>query len=210
LCRGLLAGKDIEEQDIENFVRYQGELLAHLTQLRTDLAANAAQIDPLTKLPLRHNLAIEYDRHVVRSQRHGMTPYLALLDIDHFKQINDTYGHATGDRALVHVADVLREACRRDEPLFRFGGEEFLLLIEAPNDEAAGKAVDRLLRALSEHPVAMPPQSILRICASCGIAGIASGEPLGEALVRADLGLYAAKAGGRNCFAWGASYRPAA
>lgn len=210
LCRELLAGREIDEREIEKFVRCQGDLLAGLTQLKTELIANSARIDALTKLPLRYSLEREYAQHGARAQRHGLTPYLALLDVDHFKRINDTYGHAMGDRALVHVADVLRDACRRDEPLFRFGGEEFLLLLEAPSDEAAAKGVDRLLCALREHPLAVNPVTVLRICASCGIVGITCGEPLAEALVRADLGLYAAKAGGRDCFAWGSSHREAA
>ena len=116
-------------------------------------------------------------------------------------------GHATGDLALRHVAILLRGHCRAGEPVFRFGGEEFLALLQAADCEAAQQAVERILQALRDNPLRVPDGHALSLRASAGMAEVGIAEPMADAVVRADQALYAAKAAGRDTWRWAAAAR---
>ena len=122
---------------------------------------------------------------------------LLMLDLDHFKRVNDGHGHAAGDAALLAFAGVCRAALRPGDAFGRMGGEEFAVLLPEA-DAAAGRALaEALRRAVAGAPVALETGS-LPISVSIGLAASRPGEPLAEALKRADAALYEAKKGGRN------------
>jgi diguanylate cyclase (GGDEF)-like protein len=155
----------------------------------------AASTDYLTGLANRRTLA---DTGARRFQAAGPGMGVALIDIDHFKQINDRHGHAIGDVALKQVAERLESACRETELPARQGGEEFVVLFEAVDGAGARAAGERLRHAVAAQPF-MAGELKLAITVSIGVAVRAPGDACFDDLLRrADAALYAAKAAGRN------------
>lgn len=153
--------------------------------------------DPLTGALNRRAITRRLQRLQALSQR-GHPFCLLLLDIDHFKAINDRLGHAGGDAALVHVVDELGRALREQDELGRLGGEEFCVLLPYTELAAAAEVAERLRARLEASPCYWKGQQIA-LSASFGVAQVRAGELRAEAvLVQADQQLYRAKAGGRN------------
>ncbi|HST36661.1 MAG TPA: diguanylate cyclase [Allosphingosinicella sp.] len=166
------------------------ELTEELHQLATT--------DGLTGLPNRRQLMFALETEVRRAGRTGRPLALALLDIDHFKAINDTHGHPAGDAVLVAVAEVLREVTRGGDVLGRFGGEEFAVLMPETSLDQAQLACERLRRAIQKRRMDYPNGAAGHITISTGVARLAGEEGLDHLIHRADIALYEAKAGGRN------------
>jgi diguanylate cyclase (GGDEF)-like protein len=120
------------------------------------------------------------------------------IDADHFKRINDSYGHMIGDRALQHLAAVLQSVCRAEDVVCRIGGEEFAMVMPGMSDRAARAVALRVLDRLNNSAISTSDGPI-SVRASIGITLQQSGENLVAALERADRGLYRAKEKGRNC-----------
>lgn len=138
------------------------------------------------------------------SARDGQPLSLALVDIDHFKQINDDYGHTQGDRVLIQIAERLLNAMRRTDLVARYGGEEFVILMPGTSRDSALARVELLRREIAESPVEVGDGQVLRLNFSAGVAGIPIDEDVKgpESLLRcADSRLLAAKRSGRGrCF----------
>lgn len=154
-----------------------------------------ASTDALTGLANRHTFLERLDIELARIARGGPGGMLAMLDLDHFKRVNDRYGHAAGDAVLTHLAGILRRVLRREDMAARLGGEEFALLL--PGTDAAGAATlgERLRSALEQSHVETSKGEV-RITTSIGLAPL-----VGDArtlLARADAALYQAKNNGRN------------
>jgi diguanylate cyclase (GGDEF)-like protein len=170
---------------------------ARLSQRLRELS----MIDGLTRLLNRRTVHQRLAEEWERARRYGSTLSILLCDLDHFKSVNDTYGHLAGDAVLVAVADVLRLHARTADVIGRYGGEEFLLLL--PNTDLANacRAARRLIDALARHPVAMADGRSLSVTTSVGVATITElpddATPDGL-LALADQRLYRAKAEGRN------------
>ncbi|MEO4010874.1 diguanylate cyclase [Chromobacterium piscinae] len=172
----------------------------HLLLRKAAELALQARHDALTNLHNRMAANEQLQEEHLRYKRTGAPYAVLLLDVDHFKRVNDTFGHDAGDRVLRHIADTLRNSARATDFVARYGGEEFLLLL--PETDAAGAAVlAEKIRAAVEQSQA---PDVGRITISIGLAtsnaatsNAADAQP--EATVkRADLALYRAKAGGRN------------
>ncbi|MBI5923597.1 MAG: diguanylate cyclase [Betaproteobacteria bacterium] len=160
-------------------------------------ASDMVRQDPLTGALNRKGMDEALEREVARIKRHESTMCLALLDIDNFKKLNDTYGHQVGDAALVHLANVTRETIRPQDTLARFGGEEFVILLpDTPLDEGV-TAITRLQRELTRKFFLHKNEKML-ITFSAGVAEIGKEEPAGQALKRADDAMYLAKRAGKN------------
>lgn len=157
-----------------------------------------ATTDVLTGLPNRRQLMFALETEVRRAARSGRPLTLALLDIDHFKAINDTHGHPAGDAVLVAVAEVLREVTRGGDLLGRFGGEEFAVLMPETTLDQARLAAERLRKAIVRRRMDYPDGSAGHITVSTGVARLVGEEPLDRLVQRADAALYEAKAAGRN------------
>ena len=187
-------------------------MVSSLREKQEELAAIHREIeqraitDVLTGLYNRRYLYDIYPRLWSEALRKDTALSVVLIDLDHFKSINDTHGHIVGDRVLVYLAQVLRETCRVSDFLFRMGGEEFLVLIQ---DSAQGAEIlAEKIRATLEQSSIMEGDNTIRVTASLGVAQAGEGNGLNsleQALVRADRALYAAKEAGRNHVAtWGA------
>ncbi|MYM21043.1 diguanylate cyclase [Duganella sp. FT135W] len=151
-------------------------------------------LDPLTEVLNRRGFADIYAKEHALMRREGTFMTMLNIDIDHFKQINDSYGHAVGDRVLVDVAAVISKALRASDHVARFGGEEFVVLLPATGLDRALHITERIQAALRTPRADVPPYAV-----SFGVACQTSAdESLDGILVRADKALYCAKERGRD------------
>ncbi|MCQ4311514.1 GGDEF domain-containing protein [Pseudomonas stutzeri] len=170
------------------------------TEMREHLEAQRQKAlrDPLTELPNRAAWDERLGMEVARQQRYGGQLLLAVLDVDHFKRINDSFGHLAGDRVLKIIANELRKRLRKTDFIARFGGEEFALLLpETPLD--AGQQLIESLRSGIENCPFHFKGSRIQVTLSGGLAGFAESDDAERVFERADRALYRAKGGGRNC-----------
>ena len=169
-------------------------MLAGFRRLKSQAEHDAA-VDPLTGLANRRAAHAALEQLVARSQRTGAPLSVLSLDLDHFKAVNDTYGHDVGDLVLVEFADVLTGSCRLSDTVARFGGEEFLLLLPDTATDGALVVAHRIQQAMRAM---ITPTSGHRMTASIGAATLQPLETPAELLHRADNALYQAKAAGRD------------
>ena len=158
-----------------------------------------ARTDPLTGCANRRGF-LELARHeLVRARRHGHKMALLMLDLDHFKAVNDRYGHPVGDRALKKVAEVCHEALREEDAIGRIGGEEFAILLPETDGNRAQEVGERVRQAVAVSEVTIEDQLPLQFTVSIGTTVLQTDDADIEALFgRADKALYAAKEAGRN------------
>lgn len=154
--------------------------------------------DPLTELPNREAYNERAKAELQRWQRYGRPLTIAIFDIDHFKKINDTYGHQAGDRVLKVIARSIAKRLREVDFFCRYGGEEFVALLPETNGEAALTVLDKIRNAIANAAFNYKEQP-LEITVSIGIATFKENDTLTDAFERADQALYNAKASGRNC-----------
>jgi two-component system cell cycle response regulator len=189
----------LDENELRARARNQIRRKFYQDRLRTDLgtALEMALIDPLTGLYNQRYLM----RHLRGLLESGQSPNLGVLmiDVDHFKSVNDEFGHATGDLALRAIADVLRGCTRAFDSLARYGGEEFVVVMPGSALDEAVQAAERLRSAVESTPFPWEPGRNCRLTVSVGVACSAQHPTTPEALLRAaDVALYSAKRGGRN------------
>lgn len=193
-------------QSYESMVQRLELLLAEKEELSTKLAAaneeltRLASTDALTQLPNKRSLEAAITRDLARADRDKTWLSLVVVDVDHFKKVNDTYGHATGDVVLQAVAKTLARHLRAGDLAGRYGGEEFLLVLPGSNMIGARIAAERIRKAL-EAMIVETEHGSLKVTASFGGAstcGPGCGRLRDTLFSRADAALYEAKAGGRN------------
>ncbi len=172
---------------LENSVEL--EYMQHILSLAT--------IDSLTQLFNKRHFDEVFGKEVARADQTQSALSLVVLDIDHFKKINDTYGHPTGDAVLKHVAGVIKGQIRGNDCLCRVGGEEFALILPQTPLLLATQAAE-LIRAAVEHSVCDVSGTPIPATLSLGVAEFAAGEVPEQLYQRTDERLYAAKHGGRN------------
>jgi len=156
-----------------------------------------AMHDPLTQLPNREAYEERLEHEVQRWQRYGHPLTLAVCDVDHFKRINDQFGHQAGDRVLKVISRAIGRRLREVDFFGRYGGEEFVILMPETDSEAALKVLDEVRTALAETAFHYR-QEPLTVTVSIGLAQFQEGETGGKVFGRADRALYAAKSAGRN------------
>lgn len=199
ICANILAGQPGAASDLAVFEESQSELIGLMAGFKTQFLADAVCNDPLTGLPLRYGIEDEFVQAQKAVRREQTQLYVAMIDVDHFKRINDQYGHAVGDSALRHLTDSLTIVLRPNEPLFRFGGEEFLMLMQCPSREAASIAAKRLVDQVRNSPMAMGDDAQpINMTITLGLTRVRQDEFLDDAVARADLALYAGKRSGRD------------
>ncbi len=198
ICSDVLADQPGQSACLDAFEKTQSELVELLADFKTQLLATAAQQDSLTGLPLRHSLEHDFTQALKTCRRNKTLLYVAMIDIDHFKAVNDTYGHPVGDLALRHLAGALKANVRSNEQLYRYGGEEFLLLLQADKSELMKVPAQRLLEAVRQMRVPLATGEPLALTVTLGLARVRSGDGLEAAVERADQALYAGKTAGRD------------
>jgi diguanylate cyclase len=195
--------RDAREQEVAARLKGLSERVAHMEQeaqgFREHLEEQRqkALIDPLTGLPNRAAWSERLEHEIKQWQQHGNTLSLAMLDLDHFKRINDNYGHLAGDKVLKIIATVLRKRLRGSDFIARFGGEEFVLLLPATPPAVGAKLLETLRAAIEACPFHFKGERVT-ITISMGLATFRAGEHSDLVLKRADQALYRAKNAGRN------------
>ena len=165
--------------------------------LELDRVSVQARHDPLTGALNRKGLEEALEREISTFRRKETPLSVALLDIDNFKALNDSLGHAVGDTALTHLAEVARACMRPQDTLARFGGEEFVILLPDTTMDSGIEAMTRLQRELTKRLFMAGPDKLL-ITFSAGVAQVAPEEPGMDAIRRADQAMYLAKRSGKN------------
>ncbi|HTN64827.1 MAG TPA: GGDEF domain-containing protein [Burkholderiaceae bacterium] len=178
-----------EAQTADGRIKSLETQLAHMSEMVRE--------DQLTGSLNRRGLDDVFERELARADRRGTPLCVAMLDLDDFKRINDSHGHAVGDEALIHLVRVIKDTLRTMDILARFGGEEFLILLPDTTLESASATVTRLQRELTKRIFLHNHQRIL-ITFSAGLALRAAGEDRKSLLRRADAALYKAKKAGKN------------
>jgi diguanylate cyclase (GGDEF)-like protein len=174
-------------------------LSERLASMRDDLLAARQQmvVDPLTQVHNRGSFDATLQRYVALSDLSGQRMALAMVDVDHFKRINDTYGHPVGDKVLKAIADCLaRSFLRKADFVARYGGEEFAVLLLDIDEKGAERALEKLLNRVASLEIEHQ-EAVLRVTCSIGCSLYLPGEGGDRWLARADTALYQAKSAGR-------------
>jgi diguanylate cyclase (GGDEF)-like protein len=188
-----------DAQLLERSIRYAIERSRLLRALN-----ESAHRDDLTGLYNRREFNSRLKDEISRHNRYGQPLSLILFDLDHFKQVNDRYGHLSGDQVLVNVGQLLASRLRAIDCPVRFGGDEFAVILPETHPEGARVVAERLRAAIASSPVVVEGNgkvsASIPVTASIGVAGLPGEGGSAEDLVRmADQALYAAKERGRNC-----------
>nr|WP_293708585.1 GGDEF domain-containing protein [Stenotrophomonas sp. UBA7606] len=189
------AERSIQLQEVRSKVSQVRTLLGMLFERIGELDAGC---DALTNLLNRRFLPTVLRREIKLAEKSSGSFGVLLLDLDHFKTINDEHGHEAGDRALQHVAGILSQFTRGSDYVFRYGGEEFVVVLVAVDERQALVIADGLCRRIAETPVTLADGQLLAVSASIGVA-LYDGHPDYErVMARADAAMYQAKKQGRN------------
>jgi diguanylate cyclase (GGDEF)-like protein len=190
----------IHQGDLEQ-ARYQAErsrLDAEMQRMRAEQLDRAAHTDALTGLYNRRFLEAQLQPLQERAARTRRGLWAALIDADHFKLINDRFGHAAGDAVLKALAKLISDQSRGSDLAVRYGGEEFVLLLLDTDERHAAEVAERLRQAVQAHPWS-ELQAGLAVTVSLGLGPLGlEAAPAGELLAAVDGALYRAKRGGRN------------
>lgn len=185
-----------QSNELELLLRSLVHPLRNALMYRTALLK--AQRDPLTGVYNRTALTETLARDVELAQRHQIPLSIIVLDIDHFKNINDTYGHAAGDCLLKGLVECANHSIRRCDMLFRFGGEEFVVLLNNTDEKGALRLAERIRRNVEKEDYQCSSQ-VIHMSLSAGVAQLQKRDIETSLFERADQALYQAKSAGRNC-----------
>jgi diguanylate cyclase (GGDEF)-like protein len=190
-------------------VLYSVCLLIYRNSLSADVLRRLATTDPLTGAFNRRHFMDLMVREQRRADRYGAIYSVLMIDIDHFKRVNDTYGHQVGDLAIQAMANACKKMMRPTDIVARYGGEEFIITLTHTDREGALKVAERLREAVAE--IVLPTdQGALSFTISVGVSTYAKPSRLEQIIGAADQALYAAKEGGRNRVCFGPDTAPAA
>jgi diguanylate cyclase (GGDEF)-like protein len=195
----LYRAKPFEESES----RYVEDLLTLLmyplrNALRYQQALRSAYTDPLTGLCNRSNMMHQLQREISLSRRENRPMSLVIVDIDHFKNINDRFGHLSGDQVIRCVAQHLRDSLRDFDLIFRYGGEEFVLVLSGADAACAGSIAERLRAAVADHTCLLEGGGKVSPTISLGVSQLRDDEDPTALFARADAAMYQAKTHGRN------------
>lgn len=198
ICTQAEAGKPSSESDLEAFESSLAALNRLLADMKARVLSTIGHSNPLTRLLVQEGLVEDFERAKADAARRQDSLFVALVEVDHFKNINDQYGNLVGDLAINTSASALRQVVRRNEPVYRFGGEEFLILLRCENRECAGNALRRFLEAIGESEISLARGSTLNLTATIGACQVTGDDDLATAITRADGALHEGKQAGHN------------
>ncbi|MBI1247151.1 diguanylate cyclase [bacterium] len=194
----------VDKQDVAGrrdvLIRILRQACARQKQLLE--AVSQAHVDPLTGIANRRALSAELQRRVADFRRHGAPFSLIMFDVDHFKSINDQFGHIVGDKVLTQIARLLQRNSRSTDLCVRYGGEEFVLVLPLSQIDEAWDLAERIRQQVPFEFDGILPQG-RQVTVSGGLAEVEGDDSMTSIVRRADLAMYQAKHGGRNqCLAY--------
>ncbi len=193
-------GKRFSESELATLEQLLSYLVHPLRNaLKYQTALKLTLLDPLTMVGNRAALDAAMRRELMLAERHGSPLSLLMIDVDHFKRINDNFGHVRGDQVLQQVSQSIQLSCRSSDEVFRFGGEEFVVILNKTSLDNAYIIAERVRAQVEQLHIGHNEQHI-KPTVSIGISGIAPGEKrnINELFEQTDSALYQAKAMGRN------------
>lgn len=205
LLRMSVDGTPISITDYERFVTALKRLSLEMSSVQHELEHDLFNLDPLTGTPSRVEMLskLREQQELVRRDRPCV---VAMMDLDHFKSVNDQYGHLVGDKVLIGIAQYVMCHLRPSDKIFRYGGEEFLIFLTDTDVEAGLAIIDRFRHELATLPFESNTNGAFHITVSFGVAALDPDVAVERSIERADKALYAAKRSGRNrAINWNAS-----
>ncbi len=187
--------KTVSDKHFADFKQRLAIFSAAITTYKGYLLNMRSGIDILTGLPGRRMLDETFDQQLIDAKEQNI--YLLLLDIDRFKNINDTYGHLIGDSVLRGLAQLLCDGIRDSDNAYRYGGEEFIIMLRAPSDKEACLTGLRLCKTIADTTLHCDDKA-LNITVTVGLTRVQAAESIGEVTKRADAAMYRGKQTGRN------------
>lgn len=201
-ARQLLAkrnsGEPVSPEEYDRFMDMAIRFKLEVRSLQSDIINRVCEVDHLTGARNRNSMHFKLMEEHDRMSRNDQPCCLCMMDIDHFKQINDTYGHIAGDGVLQAAIHFLSKKMRRYDTIFRYGGEEFLFCLPNTESHEAFTIVDRLRIELAAMPIHIRGHGDIHITASFGLASMNPDEPVDDGILKSDHALLCAKTGGRN------------
>jgi diguanylate cyclase (GGDEF)-like protein len=181
-------------------IKRANEVISNLKErIRTLEKTN--NIDPLTKIFNRRALTSYVDKICSKNDSHHYNLYLLMVDLDNFKTINDTYGHVAGDKVLIFLANTLKKTLRDGDKLFRYGGEEFMIILNRINDYECNVIANRILDQIRSNKLVYQGKS-LSVTVSIGVTKLSDQDDQESFISRADKAMYEAKKNGKNQIFW--------
>lgn len=198
LLQSSASGIPISIADYERFVSALKRMRLEVETVKRELEDAIFNLDPLTGTPSRVGMLtkLREEQQMVKRNVHACA--IAMMDIDHFKTVNDSYGHAVGDKVLVGCARYLTAHLRPYDRVFRYGGEEFLVCLPDTDAQSGRDILDRVREELGSLQYSADGKDAFRVTVSVGLALLDPDLPVEQSIERADKALYAAKAAGRN------------
>lgn len=194
------AGTPIIPRDYDNFANSIQRLQLEISTLNRELEGLLYSRDPLTGAINRTEmLSVLREQQELIKRQVVKACCIAMMDIDHFKKINDQYGHSAGDKVLASLAHYVMDNLRPYDKLFRYGGEEFLLCIQNLELTSGEDMLERLLKRIAAQKIDIDDNKPIQITASFGLTLLDPNAPVEQSIDHADKALYAAKNAGRNC-----------
>jgi diguanylate cyclase len=190
--------EELSQQEYDDFLMKEIKFSGNLIKLRDEFHQALFSFDSLTRVLNRQAFLRILTQEYARASRMGKPCCIAMVDLDHFKIINDTYGHQTGDRALHTIAQFLTSNLRPYDSMCRYGGEEFLICLPYTPLDLANRILIRLQKGLAAMVIDVPPKKCIRITASFGLVTTDPAVSIIDTINRADSAMYAAKHGGGN------------
>lgn len=190
---------DIKPRQYKAFTKSVDRFRSSLRTLLSEAWDFLRYTDPLTGVMARSAMNMYLEGEQERARRSGQTSCLAMMDLDHFKNVNDTHGHQAGDKVLETLAGYLLGNLRRYDQVFRYGGEEFLILLPNTTTTNSKRVLDRLRQNIKRQAVQIGKNKTVHVSASFGVAELLPDKPTKDSIELADQALYEAKKAGRNC-----------
>lgn len=191
-------GKDITPEQYQHFLSNSDMFVRQLRVLHTDARSLLSDTDPLTGVATRQAMYARLEQEQQRSKRSGQPSSIVMADVDRFKEVNDTYGHLAGDKVLQAFAHYLLDHLRPYDQVYRYGGEEFVLLLPNATPEQAKRIIERVRRGLMNQRTRTGNGNVIQITASFGITQLVFDISAKAAIEYADRAMYESKRSGRN------------
>ncbi len=190
--------RPLDRGQYDAFMDSAGAFISQARRLEKAFAAASSDLDPLTGLHNRQAMMGELERERERFRRSGRPSCIAIGDLDHFKRVNDAYGHAAGDRVLIASAECFLGQLRPYDSVYRYGGEEFLFCLPDADMATAHTVLERLRQELESHAIEIDGGETLSVTGSFGVAEMTPEATIEQTIEHADRALYRAKSDGRN------------
>ena len=201
-ARNMVFNRDAEQrirpEDYDDFMDLAIQFKQEVRGFQFSLISRICSVDLLTGTWNRQAMHVKLAEEAERTHRSGQPCAMCMMDLDHFRRINEEFGHAAGDEILQYVTDLVSAELRAEDSLFRYGGEVFLLLLPNSTLRESTRLLNRIREKLAATPLRLPSGDIVRLTASFGVASLVPDEPPEDALEQVDHALLAAKAQGRN------------